>query len=69
MEEGQRVSDSLVEKMNTVGIVTRPWKRQKCIYRDTERHHIMTLRFSFEVRTSSFMKQRERNAKLNEACS
>ena len=38
--------------------------RQKCIYRDTERHDIMTLRFSFEVRTSSFMKQRESSVEL-----
>ena len=38
--------------------------RQKCIYRDTERHDVMTLRFSFEVRTSSFMKQRESSVEL-----
>ena len=38
--------------------------RQKCIYRDTERHDIMTLRFLFEVRTSSFMKQRESSVEL-----
>ena len=37
---------------------------QKYIYRDTERHDIMTIRFSFEVRTSSFMKQRESSVDL-----